>query len=104
MPRFKAENWVKNLALVDQFNAIASEQGVTPAQLALAWVLSRDDHIVTIPGTGRMAHMEENIARWDWLPAPQVLQQLDGLINQQTVTGHRYSDALRLNVDTEEFA
>ncbi|TGD76250.1 aldo/keto reductase [Mangrovimicrobium sediminis] len=104
MPRFSAQNWPRNLALVDAFNAIAEGQGVTPAQLALAWVLSRGDHVVTIPGTGRMAHMEENIARWDWQPPAAVLAELDALINQETVVGHRYGEAMRANVDTEEFA
>ena len=104
IPRLKPENWQHNLALIDQFAAIAEARGVTPAQLALAWVLSRGDHIVAIPGTGRMEKMEENIARWDWQPSGEVLQQLDALINQDTVAGGRYSEAMKLNVDTEEFA
>jgi len=103
MPRFSEENWPKNLKLIDTFNAVAKEQGVTPAQLSLAWVLSRGDHIVTIPGTSKMSHMEENIAKADWQPEPQVLQQVDALINQQTVSGHRYNDKLKLNVDTEDY-
>lgn len=104
MPRFSEENWPKNLELIDQFNAIAKQQGVTPAQLSLAWVLSRDEHIVVIPGTGNMAHMEENIAKQSWQAPAEVLQKLDELINQQTVAGHRYSEQLKLNVDTEEYA
>jgi len=104
MPRFSPDNWPHNRALVEQFIAIAGEQQVTPAQLALAWVLSRGEHVVAIPGSGRMAHVEENIARWDWQPDAALLERLDGLINQHTVAGHRYSEAMRLNVDTEEFA
>ncbi len=104
IPRFSAEHWPTNLDLINKFNAIAKQQEVTSAQLALAWVLSRGEHIVAIPGTSRMDHMEENMARWDWLPSAAVLQQLDELINQQTVSGHRYGDAMRTNVDTEEFA
>ncbi len=104
MPRFTAEHWPKNRALLERFNALATEQGVTPAQLALAWVLSRGEHVIAIPGTGRMDHLEENIARWHWQPQPQVLAQLDELINQDTVSGHRYSDAMRANIDSEEFA
>ncbi len=104
MPRFSEENWPHNLGLIDSFNAIAEGQGATPAQLALAWVLSRGDHVVAIPGTGRMAHMEENIARWDWQPPAEVLEELDALINEQTIAGHRYGEAMRANVDTEEYA
>ncbi len=104
MPRFSAENWPHNLRLIERFEAIAAAEHVTPAQLALAWVLSRGEHVVAIPGTGRMAHLEENFARWDWQPSVEVLAELDALINQETVAGHRYSDAMRANIDTEEFA
>jgi aryl-alcohol dehydrogenase-like predicted oxidoreductase len=103
MPRFSDENWPKNLALVDAFNAIAAEQGVTSAQLSLAWVLSRGEHVVTIPGTASMAHLEENIARWDWQPEQSVLDRLDALINQRTVAGHRYAEPMRQTIDTEDF-
>ena len=51
LPRYQGENWARNLALIDAFDAIAAECGVTPAQLAIGWVLSRGDHVVTIPGT-----------------------------------------------------
>jgi len=104
MPRFLTENWGANLKLIDQFNAIAKEEGVTPAQLSLAWVLSRGEHIVVIPGTGQLAHMEENIALWDWQPSAAVLSKLDALINEKTVAGDRYGTSMKLNVDTEDFA
>ncbi|MFV8816741.1 aldo/keto reductase [Haliea sp. E17] len=104
MPRFSDENWPHNRELVHVFAKMAEAEGVTPAQLALAWVLSRGEHVVAIPGTGRMQHLEENIARWDYQPSPVELQRLDALINQSTVRGHRYSHALRANIDTEEFA
>lgn len=104
MPRFNADNWPVNLALVDAFNAIAAREGVTPAQLSLAWVHSRGDHVVTIPGTASIPHLEENIARWDWdLPA-NVAKELDSLINQHTVAGPRYGAVIQQTIDTEEFA
>ncbi len=103
-PRFNADNWPHNLKLIEAFSAIAAAQGVTPAQLSLAWVLSRGDHIVTIPGTASIPHLEENIARWDWQPDSTVLETLDALINQQTVAGPRYPDAMQRTIDTEEFA
>lgn len=103
-PRFNADNWPTNLALIDSFNAIAAEQGVTPAQLSLAWVLSRGEHVVTIPGTASIAHLEENIARWDWQPDAATLAKLDALINERTVAGPRYPDAMQRTIDTEEFA
>lgn len=103
-PRFNAENWPTNLKLIEAFNAIAAAQGVTPAQLSLAWVLSRGPHIVTIPGTACVAHLEENIARWDWQPDAAVLARLDDLINEKTVAGPRYPAAMQRTIDTEEFA
>lgn len=104
MPRFMGDNWPRNLALIQQFNAIALREGVTPAQLSLAWVLSRGDHIVTIPGTGKIAHLEENIARWDWDIPASVAVEVNALINQQTVAGHRYAGAMMPTIDTEDFA
>jgi len=104
MPRMIGENWLRNLALVDAFNAIAAREGVTPAQLSLAWVLAKGEHIVAIPGTGKMAHLEENIARWDWTIPAAVTAEIDALINQQTVAGHRYSAAMLSAIDTEDFA
>lgn len=104
MPRFNADNWPRNLALADAFNAVALREGVTPAQLSLAWVLSRGDHVVTIPGTASIPHLEENIARWDWAIPESVAAELDALINQSTVSGPRYAPAIQQTIDTEEFA
>ena len=104
MPRFSAANWPRNLALIDQFNAIAAREGVSPAQLSLAWVLSRGDHIVSIPGSANEAHVAENIARWDWDIPAEVSAEVDALINQNTVAGHRYSEGMRATIDTEDFA
>ncbi|WP_109799095.1 aldo/keto reductase [Novosphingobium meiothermophilum] len=103
MPRFSAENWPKNHALALAFNRIAEREGVTPAQLSLAWVLSRGEHVVAIPGTGKIAHLEENIARWDWEIPAAVAAEIDALINQHTVSGHRYAGAMLPTIDTEDF-
>jgi aryl-alcohol dehydrogenase-like predicted oxidoreductase len=104
MPRFQDGHWPANLALIDQFNAIAAAQGVTPAQLSLAWVLAQGEHIVTIPGTAQQPHLEENIARWDWQLPADIASRLDALINRQTVSGPRYTPQLQATIDTEEFA
>lgn len=104
MPRFNAENWPHNLALVDAFNAIAQREGVTPAQLSLAWVLARGEHVVAIPGTANQQHLAENIARSDWAMPPALVAELDRLINRQTVAGPRYGALIQQTIDTEEFA
>jgi aryl-alcohol dehydrogenase-like predicted oxidoreductase len=62
MPRFRADNFRRNLALVDALKAYAAVENCTPAQLALAWVLSRAPDIVPIPGTSRRRRLEENVA------------------------------------------
>lgn len=104
MPRFNAENWPINLALVDRFNAIADEQGVTPAQLSLAWVLSRGPHVVVIPGTASIPHLEENIARKDYTIPTEVAARIDALFTPEAVAGARYAPAVQASVSTEEFA
>lgn len=104
MPRFVGDNWAANRALLDAFEAIAARESVTPAQLSLAWVLSRGDHVVAIPGTASIAHLEENIARWDWELSAAVSAELETLINRETVAGPRYAAAMQSTIDTEEFA
>lgn len=103
-PRFIGENWTTNLALIDAFGSIARDSGVTQAQLALGWVLTKGEHIVTIPGTANIAHLEENIARHDWMPDEATVARIDALINHETVAGPRYPAGQQRSIDTEEFA
>lgn len=104
MPRFNTVNWRQNRALVDEFLDIAAELHVAPARLSLSWVLAQGQHVVAIPGTGVLAHLEENITDWDWRLPDEIVQKLDALINQHTVCGHRYPEVIRKTIDTEEFA
>ncbi|HEY2181434.1 MAG TPA: aldo/keto reductase [Solirubrobacteraceae bacterium] len=64
-PRFTGENLKQNLALADRVRELAAERAITPGQLAIAWVLSRGEHVVPIPGTKRVAYLEENLAAAD---------------------------------------
>lgn len=104
MPRFSAENWSRNLALIDQFNALAADLDVTPAQLSLAWVLARGAHFCAIPGTARLDHLEENIGRADWQIPDAAVSAIDALLNQQSIAGPRYGPTIQATIDTEEFA
>lgn len=104
MPRFNDENWPKNLALVDSFNAIAAREGVTAAQLSLGWVLAQGEHVVAIPGTANPEHLAENIARHGWAMPAELAAELDALVNRQTVSGPRYGPTIQRTIDTEEFA
>jgi aryl-alcohol dehydrogenase-like predicted oxidoreductase len=61
-PRFTGENFRRNLRIVAEVRAVAAEAGATPAQVALAWLLAQGDDIATIPGTKRVARVEENTA------------------------------------------
>lgn len=64
-PRFAGENFARNVALADEVRSIAEEVGATPAQVAIAWLLSHGEHFVPIPGTRRVARVEENLAADD---------------------------------------
>ena len=103
MPRFSADNYPKNLALLQDYQAIADAVGCTMAQLALAWLLAKAPHIIPIPGTRHLAYAEENFGAIDIVLSPEHVAALDALINQQTVAGPRYNAATQQEIDTEQF-
>jgi len=103
MPRFAPENYARNLALLPAYEALAQEAGCTPAQLALAWLLSRGEHVIPLPGTTSTDHLRENVGAWDLQLPAAVLARADALINQHTVTGGRYGAQSESEVDTERF-
>jgi aryl-alcohol dehydrogenase-like predicted oxidoreductase len=78
-PRFMGENFQRNLALADEVQAIAHEVGATPAQVAIAWLLTRGDNIAPIPGTKRVARVEENTAADNLELTTEQLAKLDTL-------------------------
>jgi aryl-alcohol dehydrogenase-like predicted oxidoreductase len=88
-PRFVGENFERNLRAVDEVKAIAAEAGATPAQVALAWVLAQGDDIAPIPGTKRVARVEENIAADSIQLNPE---QLDKLTNITPAAGEHHSE------------
>ncbi|NCV64121.1 MAG: aldo/keto reductase, partial [Betaproteobacteria bacterium] len=102
-PRFHAEHYAKNLQLLDHYLAIARDVACTPAQLALAWVLHQAPHIVTIPGTSRIAHLKDNMGALTIELSPETLARLDQAINQHNVSGNRYNELASSEVDTEVF-
>jgi aryl-alcohol dehydrogenase-like predicted oxidoreductase len=78
-PRFTGENFVRNLAIVDEVKAIGAEIGATSAQTALAWILTKGDDVVPIPGTRRISRVEENIAADAIELTPSQIVRLDTL-------------------------
>jgi aryl-alcohol dehydrogenase-like predicted oxidoreductase len=103
MPRFTPEHYAANLALLPPYKALAREAGCTPAQLALAWLLQRSPEIIPIPGTTRVEHLQEDLAAQSVELDRGLVARLEALINQRTVSGHRYSAQSASEVDTEEF-
>ena len=89
-PRFQGDNFAQNLRAVDEVKAIAAEVGVTPAQVALAWVLTQGEHIAPIPGTKRVARLEENVAADAVTLTTEQLSRLD---NVSPAAGDHHSEA-----------
>ena len=89
-PRFKGENFMKNLALVEQINEIALDKNVTPAQLALAWVLAQGKDIVSIPGTKRRSYLEQNLGSLDVELTKEDLSRIDSAFPLDAAVGDRY--------------
>ena len=94
LPRFQAENLERNTRLVDAVTQLANKRGCTPAQLALAWVLSRGEHIVPIPGTKRRTRLEENVAAARIALSNEELRAIDALLSPDAIAGARYPDSL----------
>lgn len=103
MPRFLGDNLQHNLRAVGQFNALAAEIGCTPAQLALAWVLARGDHIVPIPGTRSIAHLEEDLGAVNVTVTPEVAARVEAIFAKGAIRGARYSAAMQAQVGTETY-
>ncbi len=100
LPRFTGENLRHNLALVDRVRSLADQKGCTPGQLALAWVLSRGDDVVPIPGTKRRSYLEENIAALQIDLTEADLATIEEVFPPGTVVGERYPDMSSIGVTT----
>jgi aryl-alcohol dehydrogenase-like predicted oxidoreductase len=93
-PRFQGDNFQKNLELVDELKAMAQEKGVTSAQLALAWLLTRGDHVVPIPGSRRIERLQENAAATHIQLTEQDLHRLDLIAPVGAAVGTRYPEPM----------
>ena len=91
-PRFRGENFQRNLDLVARVEEIADEKGRTPGQIALAWVLSRGDDVVPIPGTKRVRYLEENAESVDVELTDEELERLEQAFPKGAAAGERYPD------------
>ncbi len=92
-PRFQGENVDRNLALVDAVTAMANAKGVSPGQLALAWVLAQGRDLVPIPGTKRIAYLEENLGALQVTLSADELARIDAIFPPDAAAGPRYAEA-----------
>ena len=97
-PRFQGENFQKNLDLVQRVGALAAAHGVTPAQLALAWLLARRPFVVPIPGSKRRRNVEENAKAVDVVLGPDEIAALDAVFPLGAAVGDRYPAAMMANL------
>jgi aryl-alcohol dehydrogenase-like predicted oxidoreductase len=98
-PRFSGENFARNLDLVGRVKELAAGKGVTPSQLAIAWVLAQGDDVVPIPGTKRRPYLEENTGALEVELTPEDLAVIEEVTPRGSVAGERYNPDMMANVN-----
>ena len=99
MPRFQPENLARNQPLVDAFAAVAGDKGCTPAQLAIAWVLSRDPHVIPLMGARTRAQLAETLGALEVELTAEDHARIDAAIPEGSIAGTRYAEAQMRQVD-----
>ncbi len=99
LPRFEEENFRRNLALVGRLEELAAAKGSTAAQLALAWLLTRDPHVVPIPGTKRRSYLDENVRAVDLQLTSDDLRAIESAVPPGEVAGARYGASAMATVN-----
>jgi len=103
MPRFQPSNFEQNARLLAPLDAISARVGCSRAQLSLAWLLAKGDHVLVIPGTTKVAHLEENHAAGSIRLDAATLAELDALLPPGRIAGERYPPATQAENDTEDW-
>ncbi|MDP2008299.1 MAG: aldo/keto reductase [Rubrivivax sp.] len=103
MPRFEPDNHAANLSLLPAWQALAAEAGCTPAQLSLAWLLARGEHVIPIPGTTSRAHLKENLGASAVQLTADLAARIETLFEPARIAGNRYGAQSQTEVDTEQF-
>jgi aryl-alcohol dehydrogenase-like predicted oxidoreductase len=98
-PRYQGQNFDANMRAAEAVRELAGRKGVTPGQIALAWLLHKGPDIVPIPGTKRRKYLEENVAAADVRLTPNEMAQLDAALAPEKVSGPRYSEKQMAQVD-----
>ena len=99
MPRFQPENLARNQPLVDAFAAVARDKGCTPVQLATAWVLSRDPHVIPLMGSRTRAQLADVVGALEVVLSPEDHARIDAAIPSGSIAGTRYAEAQMRQVD-----
>lgn len=103
MPRFEGADFKTNLEKLDQLSLLASENDLTVAQLALAWVLAQGDHILTIPGTRFEDRAKENLDTAGVSVSHGVISRAGEILSPDTIIGERWSEIILREVDSEQY-
>jgi hypothetical protein len=103
MPRFQIEHANKNYELLSLLRNISAELECSLAQLSLAWLLHQGEHILAIPGTTQLTHLQENVQASKIQLSSQHLLELNKVFSPQNISGSRYPEATQQEIDTEEF-
>jgi len=103
MPRFAPDNYAANLQLLDGYRGLAREAGCSMAQLAIAWLLHKGEHIIPIPGTKDLDHLTEDVAAANVALSADLIARAEALIHNRGVAGGRYNAQAQSEVDTEQF-
>ena len=94
-PRFQGENFARNLQVVAELKRLALERGCTPAQLALAWVLSRGEDVVPIPGTRDRKHLDDNLSALTLTMSAAELAAIEAIFPSDAISGARYNETMQ---------
>ncbi len=101
MPRFAGDNLVQNLKLVEVLKNLSTEKGISPSQLAIAWVLSKERSIVPVIGARTRAQLAESLAALDVQLTPDEIARVEGAIQESAIAGTRYDAHQMQMLDSE---
>ncbi|PQO41078.1 aldo/keto reductase [Blastopirellula marina] len=93
-PRFQGENFQKNLEVLAKLREIAAKRGMTPAQFALAWIMTKQDHIVPLFGTKKVKYLQENLQSLNFVLTDEEMQQIEEVAPENAFSGKRYTSEL----------
>ena len=101
LPRFSGENYAKNASIAERFGALAASWGMTPGQLALAYVRSKQPTLTPLVGARKLSQLEDALGALDKHLAPEQIAELERQVNPEEIAGQRYQPAQMAHLDSE---